>query len=224
MFKNLKLSTKIILGFAVPLLMIACIATAIFVVVSNVQGGAVLAKDESAVFAGVAQQMKLDAVQIQQWLSDISATRAQDGLDDGLDEAEKSYKSFLVGLSRFQEMYQEENDSTGLRQVDELSTAITSYYEVGTKMAQAYIDGGPEAGNKTMAGFDAAAASMTSALDPFIKSQTDELNEAMDSIVSSTGILRTTVVVASITALALGVLLAWSITRSIRVNRSSSVE
>ena len=57
MFKNFKLSTKIVFGFAVPLLMISGIATAIFVVVSNVQSGAVLAKDESAVFAGVAQQM-----------------------------------------------------------------------------------------------------------------------------------------------------------------------
>ncbi len=215
MFSNLKLSTKIILGFAVPLLMIACIATTIFVVVSNVQSGAVLAKDESAVFAGVAQQMKLDAVQVQQWLSDISATRAQDGLDDGFDEAEKSYLSFLVGLSKFKEMYEEENDSTGLRQVDELSVAITNYYEVGKTMAQAYIDGGPEAGNKTMAQFDEAAATMANSLDPFIESQTDELNEAMESIVSSTGVLRTTVAVASIAALALGILLAWSITRSI---------
>ncbi len=33
--------------------------------------------------------MKLDVVQVQQWLSDISATRAQDGLDDGFKEAEK---------------------------------------------------------------------------------------------------------------------------------------
>ncbi len=215
MFNNFKLSTKIIFGFAVPLLMIAGIAIAIFVVVSGVQAGAVLAKDESAVFAGVARQMKLDAVQIQQWLTDISATRAQDGLDDGFDEAENSYQSFLAGASRFKGMYQEENDTTGLRQIGELESAVNDYYEVGKKMAQAYIDGGPEAGNKTMAEFDTAAATLAGALDPFIESQTDELSEAMASIVSSTAFLRTTVAIASISALVLGALLAWSITRSI---------
>ena len=63
------------------------------------------------VFSGVAQQMKLDATQIQQWLTDISATRAQDGLDDGFDEAETCYQSFISGLEKFRGMYEEENDS-----------------------------------------------------------------------------------------------------------------
>jgi len=213
--KNLKLSTKIIFGFAVPLLMIAGIAIAIFIVVNDVQGGAVLVKNESAVFAGLGRQMKLDAVQIQQWLQDISATRGQDGLNDGFDEAEKSYRSFLVNLSKFREMYEEENNTAGLRQIDRLEAAIGNYYEVGKTMAQAYIDGGAEAGNKTMAEFDTAAATMLQALDPFIKSQTDELNEAMESIVSSTGALRMTVVVMSVGALAIGIFMSWLITRSI---------
>jgi len=110
-------------------MMIVGIVTAIFVVVSGVQSSAVLAKDESAVFAGVAQQMKLDAVQVQQWLSDISATRGQDGLDDGFDEAEKSYHSFLVGLSKFKEMYDEENDSLMFSYYD--TEGILVYIEDG---------------------------------------------------------------------------------------------
>ncbi len=215
MFKNVKLSTKIVIGFATPLVMIAIIATAIFVVVSNVQHNAALAKDESAAFANIAHQMKLDSVQIQQWLSDISATRAQDGLDDGFDEAQASYDSFLSGLSKFEEMFTEENDTAGLKKVKELKSAISNYYKVGKTMAQAYIDGGPEAGNQTMAQFDTAAANMTTALDPFVTSQIEELNEAMSTIVLSTGVLRLTVAVASIIALALGILLAWTITRSI---------
>ena len=207
MFKNLKLSTKIIAGFAVPLLMILGLATVISIVVNGVQGNATLAKDESVVFAGIARQMKLDAVQVQQWLTDISATRGLDGLDDDFDEAENSYQSFLVGLGKFKEMYQEENDTAGLQQVNELNAAIENYYEVGKKMAHAYIGGGPEAGNKTMSEFDGAAAAMASALDPFIQSQTDELDEAMVTIVSSTGMLRNTVIVASVAALVIGVVL-----------------
>ena len=44
------------------------------------------AKDESAVFAAVALNMQREVVQVQQWLTDISATRGQDGLADGFDK------------------------------------------------------------------------------------------------------------------------------------------
>ena len=41
-----------------------------------------------------AHELKLSVVQVQQWLTDISATRGLDGLNDGFDEAEKSAKLF----------------------------------------------------------------------------------------------------------------------------------
>jgi methyl-accepting chemotaxis protein len=213
--KNMSLSFKMGLGFGVPLIMIAVIATVIFVVVNGVQSNAQLAKDESALFAGIARQMKLDVVQVQQWLTDISATRAKDGLDDGFDEAEKSYQSFLAGLTQFKQMYNEENDTTGLRQLGELESAIADYYEVGKNMANAYIEGGPEAGNKVMGDFDQAASRLAANMDPFVEGQVEELANAMTSIVSSTGTLRVTVLVIGAAALVLGVFLAWSITRSI---------
>ena len=35
--------------------------------------------------------LKIDVIQVQQWLTDISATRAAKGFDDGFSEAEKYY-------------------------------------------------------------------------------------------------------------------------------------
>ena len=82
-------------------------------------------------------------------------------------------------------------------------------------MAKAYIEGGPETGNKTMGEFDGAAAKLTDTLEPFVESQVQELDQAMGSIVTSTGNLRTIVLVTGIATLVFCVLLAWSITRSI---------
>lgn len=219
--KNMSLSLKMGLGFAIPLLIIAVIVTTVFVVANGVQQNAVLAKDESAVFALLAQRMKLDVVQVQQWLTDISATRGLDGLNDGFDEAENSYQSFLAGLAKFEQMFQEENDSASLQQVEQLKTAVADYYEAGKTMAQAYVEEGPAGGNKLMAAFDEAATNMTDTLEPFVKAQTEELNRAMASIVSSTTLMRTSVIIAGVAALALGIVLAWLITRSITkpVNR-----
>ena len=213
--KKMSLSFKMGVGFAIPLILTSVIVVAIFVMANGAQSNAVLAKEESSVFAGIAQQMKVDAIQVQQWLTDISATRAQDGLDDGFVEAEKSYQSFLTGLGKFADMYEEENDSTGSGQVKDLENAITSYYEVGKKMAKAYIEGGPEAGNKTMEEFDTAASRMTDALQPFVESQEQELSDAMTSIVSSANLMRISVLTIGLASLVVGALMAFFITRSI---------
>ena len=65
-------------------------------------------------------------------------------------------------------------------------------------MAQAYIDGGPGAGNKTMAAFDNAAASVNETLDPLVAQQLDELDVSMKAVVSSTKLLRTGVSIVNV--------------------------
>jgi len=37
-------------------------------------------------------ELQLDVIQIQQWLTDVSATRGAEGFDDGFSEAETYYK------------------------------------------------------------------------------------------------------------------------------------
>ena len=64
--------------------------------------------------------MKLDVVQVQQWLSDISTTRAQDGLNDGFDEAQKSYEFFIEGIEAFRRMYRSGPDQSSLERLDQL--------------------------------------------------------------------------------------------------------
>ena len=215
MFKGMKLSTKLALGFTVPLLMMAILAGTTYVVAGGVQSNAELARDESAVFADVARQMKLDAVQVQQWLTDISATRARDGLDDGFDEAATSRESFLAGLHKFRGMFNEEGDTQGLAELDEMEEAFDAYYEEGKKMAEAYIAGGAAEGNKSMAAFDEAAAGITTRLDPFVNVQIAELDQAMVDINSSIEGLTLTVTIISALSIVLGIALAIGITRSI---------
>ena len=72
MKKNMKLSTKLILGFGVMLVVIGGIAVLSNVLSTDIKNNAELSKNESVVFAGVARQMKLDVVGIQQWLPDFS--------------------------------------------------------------------------------------------------------------------------------------------------------
>ncbi len=177
--KNLSIAKKITLSFLVLLVLVISFGTWTYRFSHNVYQDSHLILTESQPFAQLAQQMSRDVIQVQQWLTDISATRAQDGLDDGFSEAEASYSSFLKGLQQFEEMYQREGDNIGLQAVKQLRTRIEDYYHVGKTMAKAYIADGPVAGNREMANFDQAAAALTQAMAPFVEQQTGELRTTL---------------------------------------------
>jgi len=111
-----------------------------------------------------AHQLKLSVVQVQQWLTDISATRALDGLNDGFDEAESNAKLFKALVSDLKIL-----DPARAKQFDEMLPAFANYYAAGKQMAQAYIDNGPAGGNKMMTQFDEAAATMSGQVDAFLE-------------------------------------------------------
>ena len=213
--KKMALSTKLFLGFAVLILVLAGVTTGIFVATGQVKDRAVHTQEESAVHAILAKDMKIHVVQVQQFLSDISATRAQDGYDDGFALAEQNAQAFREDINKFQEMFEREKDQESLRKLAELSNAFTAYYETGKRMAAAYVHGGPDEGNPHMAKFDQGATELLSMLDPFVRSQIEELNDSMASIRASAQALLTGSLIAGTAAVLLGIVLATVITRSI---------
>jgi methyl-accepting chemotaxis protein len=190
-WKNFKVRTKIIVCFVTPLLMMGTIGIWTFQTSKGISEDAIHLRDTSVVFAGIAEQMGKDVIQIQQWLTDISATRGLDGLNDGFDEAEKSYHSFISGLNKFKKMYQSENHTKGLKEVQKLKTGIDNYYAMGIKMAKGYIEGGPEEGNKLMGDFDRTAEALSSAMEPFVEEQLSEMHSRVEEITESVDSLKT---------------------------------
>ena len=111
-----------------------------------------------------AHQLKLAVVQVQQWLTDISATRALDGLNDGFKEAEKYAQQFHVMIEELKVL-----DPANVGRYESMLPKFEDYYNVGKKMAQAYIDQGPEGGNKLMGRFDTVAADIAREVDGFLE-------------------------------------------------------
>jgi methyl-accepting chemotaxis protein len=144
-------------------------------------------KSEGLPNALVAKDMQMQVVQIQQWLTDISATRGQDGLDDGFKEADKAHQAFLAGLARIRASYVDEKDSIGIAQADRLKEHMAVWYVTGKKMAQAYIEGGAPAGNQLMGEFDKVSTQLQEALEPVIATQVEEASRELDLAVQEAG-------------------------------------
>jgi methyl-accepting chemotaxis protein len=148
-------------------------------VVGQIDESVKLVKEESVVYAMLAKDMEKDVVQVQQYISDISATRGQDGLGDGLEMAQKSRDSFIEKADKFQQMFSAENDQKRLSEINDLISRFGVYYEVGKTMAHAYIEGGPASGNQQMSEFDQASEALQGVLKPFVQSQLDEATDEL---------------------------------------------
>lgn len=109
--------------------------------------------------------LKYYVIQVQQWLTDISATRGQDGLNDGFDMAEKNALAFRKKHRELKSLIEEGGLSDLSASLEQTRPAFEAFYEEGKKMAEAYVSGGPKVGNQMMAGFDEKAESMSKAMD-----------------------------------------------------------
>ena len=180
-------------------------------------------RTESAVYALKAKDMQIAIIQVQQWLTDISATRGGEGFDDGFQEAEDQAAVFKRLYKEFHAMFTRENDSQAVAQLEALNKNFDAFYAMGNKMAAVYIKKGPSEGNKSMEEFDPFAAAITSDLDMLVKSQVAELGVSMETISSTVRKSRNINLVVSIILLVVIATLIYFITAGIRENVSNIV-
>ncbi|MCW9036048.1 MAG: methyl-accepting chemotaxis protein [Rhodospirillales bacterium] len=172
--------------------------------------------DEVTPLTNAAYGVQLNVVQVQQWLTDISATQAKDGLNDGFDEAKKSAEAFQKEWNTASSLAKK----LGLKDVsaalDQVKTAFPAFYAVGQEMAKSYIEKGPEGGNPMMGKFDGAAEAMGKAIDTMLASIT-ALQETSRTIVSTTihdaekteKTALTVMIIASLFAIAIVIFIGW---------------
>ncbi|MEO5370678.1 MAG: hypothetical protein H7833_11470 [Magnetococcus sp. DMHC-1] len=127
----------------------------------------------------LAQDLSTQVVQIQQWLTDISVTRGQDGLNRGWENAHSRAIRFLSAQAEFQKMVQEMNDRQKAQSIVELQPHFERYYATGLAMATAYIEGGAPHGNPLMKQFDAMADELNDILQKFIEPSPDDFQIGM---------------------------------------------
>jgi methyl-accepting chemotaxis protein len=108
-------------------------------------------------------ELKISVIQIQQWLTDISATRGAKGYDDGYIKAEEFYQSAIKILDKL--IANHENEPEIKAQIISFKADFKNYYTVSKKMANAYIQGGPTAGNALMGEVDPYSEKLAKQLD-----------------------------------------------------------
>jgi methyl-accepting chemotaxis protein len=179
--------TRILLGFGVMLIMMA--AMALFSYINDIKSEASLNNIDSTILphAILASDMVKDVVQVQQFLTDVSATRDPAAYE----EAEAYAQTFKQGLAKFRGYA--ENDPNELKKLSSLEQDFDRFYADGKRMAAAYLSSGTEAGNLIMEEFDKSSINLATRMEAFraaeIKDATIHVHELTEATKSVTRML-----------------------------------
>ena len=161
------------------------------------------------------KDMQRDVVQVQQFLTDVSATQALDGLDDGFSLAEQHKTAFLDSLAVFTRAEADGQIQLRPEQLTLLKNNFDVYFEAGVAMAKAYVAGGPSQGNPLMAPFDAASTALQSQVGPFASQIEGELTQAEANFGDHIHRLKVLSVLVCAFAIVVVAAAGWALTRSI---------
>lgn len=126
--------------------------------------------------------LQLNIVQIQQWLTDISATRGAKGYDDGFDEAQKYFGKANIDLDRLIRMHAELDETEMVLDLKNYKKDLKEYYALAVHMAHSYIDRGAEEGNKLMSKVDPYTQKLSTQLQEWIVTHKEESHAAAEAI------------------------------------------
>ncbi len=224
------------LGLLITVLFLT--TTASFLVLQDLGGAMVTSQaagerigKQAVPLLSLTKDVRFDIVQVQQWLTDVSATQAKDGLGDGFDVAKQYADAFGADSDQAIAAAEAAGEAEIVRVLRQMQADFEPYFAVGNRMAQAYVAEGPAGGNKLMPEFDAVAQKMgdnveqlSTRMQGFIDARIAESEGALGQGVAQVDLfkkLATVPVLLGLLSVVLGILAVLRVTRPLmRLSRA----
>ena len=209
--KNIKIAYRLSIGFGtiIFLLSITIISTIIFL--GQLKRNAEHISKESLPFNLLADSMLVNVIQVQQYMTDVSATHDMEGLK----EAQINADEFNLGIQKFRKMFEAENDQKGLENITSLEDSFKKLYDVGYKMALTYTKSGIIAGNEVMKEFDKDSHDLGDKIQSLRKTQTAEIIKSTEKNVELVSIILYSLIGSAVFLFIISIIISYSISRSI---------
>ncbi len=214
MFKKRSVPAK--MKISMSLLGVLFVGYSIFIYfgLNQIQQNSDISFSQNLPTAELAMKTQMHIQEVWQWLTDISATRGLDGLDDGFEKAEIHKNHFNMTTKKILGKLEKGGDTEGIKLVGVLKVRFLKFYDVGKEMAQAYIDGGAKEGNQQMEAFDGAAETMLETLKQIVSKYQGNLSNSLSDIHQSVNWVVKFMIGTSIAMLLIFAIVAWMMIRS----------
>lgn len=201
---------KLISGFSIILVVIIASTIYNLYIYSSSRTNIVNIREKAVESFKYASEMQNDAIQVSQYLTDVSASKNTEHLQEA-EEHYTHYKESSESLVRLSPEYKSE--------LDELSNEFDKLYGYGKEMADMYIKSGHEDGNIMMVEFDKMADSIYVKVDDIKKKSETSMDDSLLTIQKQQEMNQNTAIalaaVTIILALLIAIMLAGGITKPI---------
>ena len=180
MFKTLTLKFQLGIGFGAVLAVFAAVILAIGFLLSGLTQSIGVISEQTLPLVLTVDEMDLSRSNVQQFLTDVSATQDPDGYKD----AQEPAKRFQEGIAKFRADFTRSHDEAKLKDLAVIESRFNNFYAVGKTMAETYVRDGMDAGNvlmkgsSTSPGFDKASEELSVTLTSF---RNDLINNAKNT-------------------------------------------
>ena len=163
------------------------------------------------------ENMDIARVQVQQFLTDVSATHEKDGFKD----AKKFADDFNINAAEVKRLLALKGETQDVAAIDALTQQFQAYYDLGVMMANTYLEKGMDAGNLVMKGeagkdgFDAVSDKLAEAFAKLKESQLKGSDAITSAAVKQASHMEEALIFSVAIALVAGLLVARLTTRSI---------
>ncbi len=173
---NMKIKQKLVLAFGIILLVFLINIIISFVSIEHSNKSISRVKNTTYKQLEYSNDINISVIQVQQYLSDASATKNLDSFN----EAEKNKVLFKDSIAKLRDINPDMKDN-----INSIDSEFNDFYALGVKMANVYINEGYQSGNILMKDFDPMALKLSSDINEINTSSKNSMNSDLDSIHNS---------------------------------------
>ena len=217
MLNNLSIGMKIVVSFALILLIYGGTFVVSMNSLSHLNQTITQIESESMPLLLNVEEMDVSRSEVQQFLTDVSATHDRAGYK----QAEESANRFLNGIKLYKEKYYRTKNKQGLQQIIAIEKDFNRFYASGKLMAETYITKGIAAGNLMMqggngvSGFDKDSETIAKQLEILRVQQMAKARAITSKALNTTEYATDMLIKSAIAALVIMIVIAIWLTRSI---------
>jgi methyl-accepting chemotaxis protein len=214
-FRHLKLSTQLASGITAVVAVFMLSLVLVTAMVSGLKDGVAEVSNFSLPMVVEVDRLNLGRSEVQQFLTDVSATHDPAGYT----EAQNAVEQFQASAGKIRGMLTQQGNQDELAQLAEIERLFTAFADSGKAMAAAYLKDGMEAGNLLMKGsdgkpgFDQASSDVMELLDAFRERQLAHAREVTAADLQSSTRIQHTLLWGGLTAVVVAAMFGWLMLR-----------
>ncbi|MBF0380014.1 MAG: diguanylate cyclase [Magnetococcales bacterium] len=210
-----KISVRVTLGVIIPLLMLMFVGIWSWIAIEGMFRSIQEVRDQRLQLMMLGNNMGKDLLQMQYYLTEVAIDKDERSDSDVFSGASDYFDDFLENLEEYKKFYAGKDNKDVIESVERIRESTKEFYELGKKMALAFVEERKEEGFEAKREFNTSAEYVDFDLEPLLRQERDLAVLAMNDLVAEMSQLKQGLKIVMLMAVLMTSLAGWLLIRSL---------